>query len=189
MLFINNGVIDLFLPVKRVFSMKFASFGRERDKDFIRGYNIDEESRDMLLRMTDAVHDLNDGTGDLQTFLDCVRAAVASRNEGVRDKALTLLARVSCYHPPCESIWWELADHVSWGFRFAVACRLYWYVPERLSDRLFANLRNDKSKRVREIAISRYENRADESGKIIFGKYDAELFDKRVRCGEVKVDA
>jgi hypothetical protein len=173
--------------------MRFASFGRERDKEFIRQYTLDEGSKDMLLRMTDAVHDLKDGNGSVEQFIDCVRDVVASTSSGMQEHGLLLLARVSRYHPQCLVIWRELASHRMWQHRLAVASRLYWHVPEDLSDSLFAVLRHDKSKRVREIARSHYEYRPNEQGEIVFNgtdddrTYDADRFDERVRRGEVKI--
>ena len=75
----------------------------------------------------------------------------------------------------------------SWSDRFTVACRLYLDVPNGVSDRQFNVLRHDKSKRVRDIAIDRYENRANEKGEVVFGRFDASQFDERVRSGEVKI--
>ncbi|WP_156256213.1 hypothetical protein [Sandarakinorhabdus oryzae] len=167
--------------------MKFASFGRQTDRNHIIRYVSDPEAQILLLEMTDAVHDLNDGVGDVDQFISRVRDVLHSRFGGARENALMLLSRVARYHPECNVIWRELMQSPSWQMRFAVACRLYWHVPEDLSDRFFAILRNDKSKRVREIAVSRYENRADENGEIVIGRYDAAKFDDRVRRGELKI--
>jgi len=168
-------------------SMKFASFGRETDLNHIDRYVTDTEARALLIKMTEAVHDLNEGSGDINTFIECVRNAVYSRFGGVRENALTLLCRIAKYYPQCNVVWRELIQNKSWRMRFEAAGRLYWYIPDDLSDRFFAVLRNDKSLRVREIAVSRYQHRPDESGTVIMGRYDAAKFDERVRRGEVKI--
>lgn len=166
--------------------MKIASFGRERDKEFIVESRRSEPDKEVLLEMTDAVHDLRDGVGTLDNFLRAVRNAIWSDREIVRDPALTLLMRVTPYHPECLRVWVDLAQDKSWVHRFSVACRLYSYVPEALSDLLFSELRNDSSKRVRDIAVSKYEWRADSKG-YLSKTHDAAKFDERVARGEVRL--
>jgi hypothetical protein len=164
--------------------LKIATFGRARDLQFIVESDLEPADKDILLAATDAVHDLRDGIGSLDRFLETVRTAIWSKRGAVRDPALTLLTRVSNYHPDCLRVWIDLAQDPSWTYRFAVACRLYWQVPEALSDLLFSELRNDKSKRVRDIAIEHYEWRPDEKG-YLQKVYEASDFDNRVARGEV----
>jgi hypothetical protein len=164
--------------------MTIASFGRARDLQFIVESRLEPADKDLLLAATDAVHDLRDGIGSLDSFLETVRTAIWSKHAAVRDPALTLLTRVSDYHPECLRVWVDLAQDPSWTYRFAVACRLYWQVPEALSNLLFSELRNDMSKRVRDISIERYEWRADEKG-YLQKVFEASDFDCRVARGEV----
>jgi hypothetical protein len=164
--------------------MKIATFGRARDKEFIEMTRLERADKDLLLAMTDAVHDLRDGIGSLENFLEKVEVAIWSKHEAVRDPALTLLMRVSHYYPECLRIWVDLAQDRSWVYRFAVASRLYGYLPEELSNLLFSELRHDKSKRVREIAIQWYELRPGPD-PVLKRIYDASKFDERVARGEI----
>ena len=167
--------------------MKFASFGRERDLSMIEEYVVDPELKARYLKQTAAAHDLNEGIVTADAFIDATREAVLQSTQTGRDAPLILLARVARYYPECLGLWDELAESQDWQNRFTVACRLYGAVPDAVSDRLFNRLRNDRSKRVREISICRYENRANEKGEVAFGVYDSAQFDERVRKGEVKI--
>lgn len=168
--------------------MKFASFGRERDIEFIESYNMPAEIKAKRIRQTNAAHDLNEGTGTLDAFIDATRDAVFNVTSAGRDAPLTLMSRIAAYHPRCLQIWFELAESSKWDLRFEAACRLYWYIPEALSDCLFNDLRFDRSRKVREIACSRYRDRADPKGWIIENVHDPRRFDERVESGEVRIE-
>jgi hypothetical protein len=167
--------------------MKFASFGRERDLSMIEEYVADPDLKARYLKQTAAAHDLNEGIVSVDAFVEATREAVLQSTQRGRDRPLILLSRIARYYPECLELWDELAESQDWQNRFTVACRLYWDVPDAVSDRLFNILRHDRSERVREISISRYENRANEKGEVAFGVFDSAQFDERVRKGEVKI--
>lgn len=167
--------------------MKFASFGRERDLEMIERWVTDPVYKARRLKQIAAAHDLNDGIGTLEQFIEASREAILSASVAARDTGLTLLFRISRYYPDCLVVLDELAKSKAWRDRFTVACYLYRPISEPESDRFFNELRNDKSKRVRDMAIDRYKNRSNEHGEIVFDKYDPECFDERIRRGEVKI--
>jgi hypothetical protein len=164
--------------------MSFASFGRERDLEMLERHIKDPVVKERAIRQTSAAHDLNDGIGTVEAFIDASRDAVFPETPPGRDAPLLLLARIAKYYPECLQIWDELAQGSSWKDRFTVACYLYNRIPETKSDRFFAILRNDKSNRVREMAVARYEWRADEKG-YLHPTHDASKFDERVARGEI----
>ncbi len=167
--------------------MKFASFGRERDLEMIEKWVTDPALKARWLKQTAAAHDLNDGLGTLEQFIEASREAILPASFASRDTGLTLLFRISRYYPDCLVILDELAKSKAWRDRFTVACYIYSDIAESESDRFFNVLRNDKSKRVRDMAIGRYKHRSNENGEIVFDKYDPECFDERIRRGEVKI--
>ena len=168
--------------------MKFASFGRERDIEFIERYMIPTGIKAQWIRQTNAAHDLNEGTGTLDAFIDATRDAIFNVTPAGRDAPLTLMSRIAVYHPQCLRIWFELAKSSKWDLRFDAACRLYWDVSEAPSNCLFNDLPFDRSRKVREIACSRYRDRADPKGRVIENMYDPEGFDERVASGEIKIE-
>ena len=168
--------------------MKFGSFGRETDRAHAYRYYSDPLDRAQILAMVDAVHDLNDGTGSVENFIAMARIPARSRFEDLRNHALSLTASVAAYHPKVLDIWRELARDINWIHRFSVGSRLYWFVPEEFSDALYAELRYDRSKRVREIVTARYEWRAGPD-RYHVKMYEAADFDERVRRGEVRLPA
>jgi hypothetical protein len=165
--------------------MKFASFGRERDLQMIEQWITDEDIKGRSLKQTQAAHDLNDGTGTVEAFLAASREAIFSSSESQRAAPLLLLCRIASYYPKCLVIWDELASSSDWRNRFSASCRLYWYIPDQKSDRLFNYLRHDKSKRVRDIAVDRYEYRPNPER--IEKVFDADRFDERIRKGQVRI--
>jgi hypothetical protein len=167
--------------------MKFASFGRDRDLSMIDELDVDPIYKARRLRQTRAAHDLNDGVGSVEEFIEASREVIFLSTQSYRHSPLTLLGRVARYYPECLEIWNELANSKKWEDRFTVACRLYSALPEPLSDRLFNFLRSDKSARVREIAIDRYKHRPNERGEILFDLFDPLQFDDRISSGEVKI--
>ena len=166
--------------------MTFASFGRERDIEKLESVT-DPKLRALWIDQTNAAHDLNDGIGTVDGFIDASRTAISEASQACRDPAITLLLRIARYYPECLDVLEALAVSPNWADRFTVACRLYSELPEAMSDRLFNSMRSDKSKRVQEIAISRYSHRFDSEGYLKFDVYDPKLFDDRVRRGEVKI--
>jgi hypothetical protein len=151
----------------------------------IQQWVADEDLKTRRLKQTQAAHDLNDGIGTVEAFLEASREAIFSSSESQRSGPLSLLGRIANYYPECLVIWDELASSSDWRNRFSASCRLYWYVPNHKSDQLFNYLRYDKSKRVRELAIDRYENRLNPD--YIEKVFDAADFDERVQKGQVKI--
>ena len=166
--------------------MKLWTLGRDREKQHVAPNFKDENQRDLLFAVIDAVHDLKEGLDNSVGLVAAARRAFRDGNAGVVQQTSEWIAKVACRIPAVGILWDELAAHPNREIRWDVACRLYWYLPEDQSDRLFAILRHDRSKKVREMAIQRYEWRTNEENTFV-KMYNAEGFDERVRLGEVRL--
>ena len=160
------------------------TIGREREKlhaaKFVRG--ADQQA--LLFPVIDAVHDLNEGEIDTDRFVTAARTAMIEGAFGVWANTNNWIRKIGNRHPNVLPLWDELSEHTSWKVRWRVACCLYSDIGDAQSDRIFSVLRNDKSKKVREYAIDRYEKRPDDKGRVE-KRFDARKFDERIRSSEV----
>ena len=164
--------------------VKIWTIGREREKLHAAKYVRKPEDQAILFPVIDAIEDLNEGTGTIEQFRSAARLAITAGGVGAWTNTSNWVAKVAKHAPEILTLWDELSDHTEWKVRWRVACGLYYFgIDEDQSNRLFAKLRTDKSKKVREYAISRYENRPNP--KNVEKVYDAADFDGRVRRGEV----
>jgi len=164
--------------------IKVWTIGREREKLHAAKFVRKPEDQEILFRVIDAVADLNEGTGSIEQFLSVARLAITFGGNGAWTNTSNWVAKVAKDAPEVMTIWDELSNHTELKVRWRVACGLYYFgIGEEQSNRLFAKLRNDKSKKVREYANSRYENRPNP--KYVEKVYDAADFDRRVSRGEV----
>jgi hypothetical protein len=151
------------------------TIGREREKIHAAKFVRDVDQQKLLFPVIDAVHDQKEGSGDIDGFIIVARKAMIEGGSGVWQNTAIWLRQMAREQPVALNLWSELAEHTDWRVRFKVACCLYLYIPESQSDRLFALLRTDRSKKVRDYAIDRYKNRPDERGRIE-KRFDATLF-------------
>lgn len=154
------------------------TIGREREKLHAAKFVKDEAGQTLLFRVIDAVHDLKDGGDDVVALENAARCAIIDGNSAVWQNVSNWIRRAGQQWPAVLSIWPGLAAHADWRIRHRVACVLYLDVPEDLSNRLFAALRFDKSAKVRQYVVQRYEWRPDEHNEVK-RFHDAALFDER----------
>src|SRR5262245_50642926 len=100
---------------------------------------------------------MKDGTGDIDGFIIAARRAMIEGGSGVWQNTVGWMRKVARERPEASTLWTELAGHESWRVRWKVACCLYLNIPDTQSDDLFALLRADRSKKVRDYAVDRYE--------------------------------
>ena len=167
------------------FVIKVWTIGREREKLHAAKFVRKPEEQAILFPVIDAVEDLKEGTGTVEQFMFAARTAMIEGGFGAWTNASLWISKVAKDAPEASILWDELSDHSEWKVRWRVACELYYGISEEQSNRLYAKLRNDKSKKVRDYAISRYEHRPNP--KYIEKVYDAADFDERVKRGEVKL--
>jgi hypothetical protein len=166
--------------------IKCWTIGSEREKMHAAKFVKKADQQAILFPVIDAIHDLKDGATDISRFIDVARSAMIEGGYGVWTNTSNWISKVVLEIPAVAAIWDELAVHPDWKVRWRVACGLYYFgISETQSDRLFSILRNDKSKKVREYAESRYEYRPNP--KNIEKVFDAKQFDERVRRGEVTI--
>jgi hypothetical protein len=166
---------------------KYTGDDRQWERDKVTDSKLEAHQETMLLSVIDAAHDLIDGKPGVAKFLEFARHAMIKGNSTVWQNTSDWIRKTGNRTPEVRVVWDELAGHASWQVRWRIACCLYsWGIEERQSDRLFANLRNDKSEKVRRYAVSRYEARPNEKREVV-RMFDATEFDERVRRGEVSI--
>jgi hypothetical protein len=151
------------------------TIGREREKSHAAKFVREEGQQGLLFPVIDAVHDMKEGSGGIQDFIVAARIAMIEGGSGVWQNTVNWMRKVVPEQPAAQGLWDELADHESWRVRWRVACCLYLDIPDSHSDRLFSSLRADRSKKVRDYAVARYEYRPDKHGKIE-KRFDAASF-------------
>ena len=140
------------------------TIGREREKAHAIKYIRSEKEHPLIFAVIDAVEDVKAGDSDLRRFMNAAIYAFVHGGRAVWGQTANWVRQVGKYHPQVHAIWDELAKSPDGEIRWRVACVLYHDIPERQSHILFDILRSDKSKRVRQFAISRYEHPVDAKG-------------------------
>lgn len=132
------------------------TFGRERERQCAVGYVRDASQHDSILAVVDAVHDLleNKITEDESSVI--LTDAILHGGSGVWEQTGTWIRKLSQEYPGISKLWTSLADHPEWKVRFRVACFLN-DMPRDLALELGSKLEEDKSKKVREMALARLE--------------------------------
>jgi hypothetical protein len=145
--------------------------------------NLAQDQQDMLLAVINFAHDLLEGKPEIEKYKSAVLHSMTHGHSAVWQNTANWIRKIGDRAPEATVVWDELAIHTSWEVRWRIACVTYYDIPEAHSNRLFARLRYDKSSKVREYAISRYENRPNP--KYLEKVFDAAQFDDRVRRNEV----
>ena len=151
------------------------TIGREREKLHAGKYVRQSAQQQLLFPVIDAVHDLKEGKAGLEEFCESARTAMTLGGDRVWEQAASWVGQVEREYPEVASLWNELALNSDWRVRWRVAYSLYCFISEPQSDQLFAKLRHDRSKKVREFAVQHYEYRPDASRTIV-KQFDASLF-------------
>jgi hypothetical protein len=142
----------------------FWTIGREREKAHAIKSIRNVNEHPLIFDVIDAVEDIKAGEGDLQQFMNGATHAFVNGGRAVWGQTANWVRKVGKHHPQVHAIWDELAKSPDGEIRWRVACILYHDIPERQSHILFDILRSDKSKRVRQFAIGRYEHPVDAKG-------------------------
>lgn len=142
------------------------TIGREREKAYAIKFIRNVNEHPLIFDVIDAVEDIKAGEDASRRFMDVAIYAFVNGGRGVWGQTADWIRRVGKLDPQVHAIWNDLAASPKGEIRWRVACLLYNDIPERQSHRLFDQLRSDKSKRVREFAVSRYEYTADAKGRV-----------------------
>lgn len=149
------------------------TIGREREKLHAAKFVRDAAQQNILFPVIDAIHDVKEDRESPAAFIAVARIAMTKGGSGVWQNTVNWIAKVAREHPEVLSLWDELALCANWQTRWRVACVLYGDISDAQSDHLFSKLRHDASKRVREMAVDRYENRPGPNRHIVFKMFDA----------------
>ena len=151
----------------------FWTIGREREKLYAGQFVKAPDQQALLFPVIDAALDLNEGAGDEAEFIGLATRAMSKGGSAVWEDTACWISKLSARFPDVLRLWDELASDPAWQVRWRVACLLYTHIPAAQSDRLFAVLRHDRSVKVHETAVSRYEDRVGSANHVVFKMFDA----------------
>lgn len=151
----------------------FWTIGRDREKAHAAKFAKRQEQQELLFPVIDAALDVNEGCDDEANFIERSKRAMITGDAVVWQNTSGWIRKIEKEHNSVLELWDELASHPSWQVRWRVACLLYNDIPETKADELFAKLRYDKSTKVRQYAIDRYENRPGPDLYVVFKMFDA----------------
>jgi hypothetical protein len=132
------------------------TFGRDHEKKCAIAKCRNPDQAAILAGVVDAVHDLLDGKSSLETIRPVLIDAIAKGGSGVWESTGNWMLKIANDHPEFATIWRDLALDPDWQARFRVACFLN-DIPQPLATEIGANLKTDRSQKVREMAIARLE--------------------------------
>lgn len=132
------------------------TFGRQHEKACAVRYLRDPQQAELIESVIDAVHDLLEGAATVDTIRPMLLRGLISGGSGVWEQTGSWTRKLIAEQPHLESVWTELAAHADWKVRFRVACFIN-DMPATLAQDIGAQLVNDRSKKVREMAEARLE--------------------------------
>jgi hypothetical protein len=130
------------------------TFGREHEKECAVRHVRDSSQVGLVLSVIDSVHDLLEGKVGEERVQSSLRAAFVEGGSGVWEQAGAWLRKLCMEYPKCHGLWEEFATHPRAEIRFRAAAYLD-QMPKAVAENVQARLANDKSARVREMAIGR----------------------------------
>jgi hypothetical protein len=132
------------------------TFGRDHEKKCAVEYLRDPRQADLITTVVDAVHDVIEGKAIDGGIRPIVTRAFVEGGTGVWEQTGSWLRRLATENVDEKSLWQELADHADSKVRFRVACFLN-DLPPVTAKEVGEKLKNDRSKKVREMAVARLE--------------------------------
>jgi len=143
----------------RWFNCMFT-FGREHEKRCAAHYLRDPSQIGLIADVVDAVHDVLEGKCRVDDVRQTCSRAFCDGGSGVWEQTALWMTKLDREHPLLLSDWRTLAANKKATVRFRVACCLN-DMPQSLAKEIGELLANDRSKKVREMAVGRLEEIAD----------------------------
>jgi hypothetical protein len=165
-----------------------ATLGRSAEKERYSPFLPDPTQRSWVFDVIDLTYDLIEGRALPEQLTEAVLQVFLSGDARAWQNTAEWLEKTTAHLPEMDDVWLGLARHPDWQIRWRIACLLYSTVPEPVSNRIFSTLRYDRSRKVRDYAIERYEMRAVPDGQLWCSKkvFDASGFDHRVERGDIR---
>jgi hypothetical protein len=135
------------------------SFGREHEKECAEPHVHDPAQLYLVTTMIDSVHDLLEGKTSEEQTRSAVRAAFVEGGAGVWEQAGSWLRKLCEDYPDFQALWPEFASNSKAAIRFRAAAFLD-DMPGAIAECVHARLANDRSSRVREMAVDRWQARS-----------------------------
>ena len=128
------------------------TFGREKEKQSALYYlSAKDPEKQRVLDLVDSIHDFLEGNGSEESVRTALRASFTRTASGGWEQTGTWLRKPIKHYPSFESMWLEMADDKDSKVRFRVACNID-DMPPHISDQVYAKLKDDKSKKVSDMA-------------------------------------
>lgn len=132
------------------------TFGRDHERNCaIRNLRRPAEA-DRILGVVDAVHDVIDGAATIDSVRPIFVRSFSEGGSGVWEQTGSWLLKLSADQPTLSSVWYDLANSPDGKVRFRVACFLN-DLPRPIALEIGEQLRTDRSKKTREMAVARLE--------------------------------
>lgn len=132
------------------------TFGRSHEVSVALRRHGGPGEADTVVAVVEAVHDLLEGKVELPAVLEVIRGAIVEGRRDVWDAAGTWLLKLEKDYPRSVDLWHELAAHPRAEVRFRVAGHIV-YMRKPLRTEIYEVLKNDRSKRVRELSDGKWD--------------------------------
>lgn len=132
------------------------TFGRDHEVQHVLKRFGGEEKADLLVAVVNSVHDLIEGKTSVETTISAIENAFIEGTSGVWEKAGGWLLKVNADYPSSTEVWHRFACHSKANVRFRTAGFLIDF-PKDLRKELYFLLRQDKTKKVRDLAEGKWD--------------------------------
>jgi hypothetical protein len=132
------------------------TFGRQHEKKCAVSYVRDIGQASLIHDVIDAVHDVLENQTDIEDVRPVFSRAFTEGGSGVWEQTGSWIWKLAVEYPDLDSLWQEFATNTDWKVRFRAACFIN-NMPVTTATEIGNILRNDRSKRVREMAQARLE--------------------------------
>jgi len=132
------------------------TFGRKTEIDVVLRRHGGEEKATFLIDVVNSIHDLLEGKAELADVLSFIEKAIIEGRRDIWDAAGTWLLKMYKSFPESGKLWLKLANHSKAEVRYRVAAHII-DLPEDLRTEIYLQLKNDSSKKVRELAEGKWD--------------------------------
>lgn len=132
------------------------TFGRDHEIKHVITRFGSEEKAALVVNVVNAVHDVLEGKAPPDHVEEPIKRAFIEGAAGTWESAGSWLLNLQGDFPFLEHIWFDLVKHPSASVRFRVAGHII-DLPAGLRQKIYDLLKNDSSKKVRELAEGKWD--------------------------------
>jgi len=138
---------------------RIFTFGREHEITCAIRHVGDRDKAKHLIHVIELVHEMIEGSENITELQTAIVLAFTEGGAGVWESTGSWLNKLSKHNNVYHEVWLTLSSHSSHEIRFRVACFLD-SIPGEIAESVHQNLLTDRSKKVREQAIGKWEFRS-----------------------------